>query len=73
MGRGQSKVSLTHDWAWQAKGKGVEGKGSKAKKTHNTGLEEQSQMRWWENGDITCSGMHHESSGKMHWMSVFGI
>ena len=71
MGRGQNKVYLTHDWAWRAEGKGVEGKGSKAKKTRNTGRDEQSHMRWWASGDITCSGMHHESWGKMHRMSVF--
>ena len=30
-------------------------------------------MRAWANGDITCSGMHHESWGKMHRVSVFEV
>ena len=35
IGRGQSKVYSTHDWAWRAKWKEVVGKGSKAKKTQH--------------------------------------
>ena len=51
------------------------GRVSKAKKTQTgrLGLDKQSQMRWWTNGDITCSGMHHKSWGKMHRMSIFEV
>jgi len=50
-------------------------KGAKQRRhrTCNTGLDEQSGMGWWANGNITGSGMHHESWGKRHRMSMFEV
>ena len=65
---GQSKVYVTHNGAWRVEWvMRLEQSAKQAR--HQTGiarLDEQSQVRWWANGDITCSGMHHESWGKMH-------